>query len=148
MQTTCCSSAAAATVRGNDMAPQLCGTVRFKDTPNGTHITADICGLPKNDIGFYGFHIHTAGCCDLPDFSCAQGHYNPAGTAHPLHAGDLPMLLATDAGTAYLSLLTTRFCVCDVIGRSVIIHANRDDYTSQPSGDAGPRIACGIIRAL
>ena len=148
MKYTYCPSAAAATVRGNDIAPKLCGTVRLADTPCGVRVTANICGLPESDTGFYGFHIHTEGCCDAPDFACAQGHYNPGGQPHPLHAGDLPMLMGTDAGTAYLSCLTTRFCVRDVIGRAVIIHGGRDDYTSQPGGDAGPRIGCGIIRAI
>jgi len=137
--------AASATLRGNDLAPGLCGTVRLSDTPYGTRVIADVCGLPQSDTGFFGIHIHTAGCCDAPDFACAGGHFNPGGTPHPLHAGDMPMLLSTDMGCAHLVFTTTRFRVCDVVGRAVIIHGGRDDYTSQPGGDAGPRIACGII---
>ena len=145
METPHCPNFATAMMRGNDMAPDLRGSVRFVDTPRGTYVTARIRGLPPNDTGFYGFHVHAEGCCDLPDFACAKGHYNPGDTAHPLHAGDMPMLLATDSMEAYLSFLTTRFAVRDVIGHAVIIHSGRDDYTSQPGGDAGPRIGCGII---
>ncbi len=145
METAFCPSFATAMMRGNENAPNLRGSVRFIDTPRGTYVTARFRGLPPNETGFYGFHIHTEGCCDLPDFTCAKGHYNPGDTPHPLHAGDMPMLLATDDMEAYLSFLTSRFTVRDVIGRSVIIHAGRDDYSSQPAGDAGPRIGCGII---
>jgi Cu-Zn family superoxide dismutase len=139
---------AAAMVRGNAAAPRLRGTVWFSDTPEGVRVRARIYGLPANETGFYGFHLHTAGNCALPDFSEAKGHYNPTGKPHPEHAGDFPMLLATDAMDAWLSFITTRFTVRDIIGRSVIIHAGRDDYTSQPAGDSGARIGCGIIQAL
>ena len=98
--------------------------------------------------GFTDFHIHEIGNCALPDFSGAKGHYNPQNTAHPLHAGDFPMLLATDSMDAWLSFITTRFSVQDIIGRSVIVHLGRDDYTSQPSGDSGKRIGCGVIYAF
>ena len=139
---------AEAVIHGNVYAPWLKGNVWFYDTPEGTRVDADISGLPPNGTGFYGFHVHTAGQCRQPDFSSAQGHYNPGNVEHPRHAGDLPNLLATDTMEAHLSFVTTRFSVSDVIGRSVIIHQNRDDYTSQPSGDAGPRIGCGIIYSI
>lgn len=120
--------------------------VWFSDTNEGVRVDAQILGLPPNDTGFYGFHVHETGSCSQPDFSDAGGHYNPGNTAHPLHAGDVPPLLATRSGSAWLSFITTRFTVRDIIGRSVVIHENRDDYTSQPAGDSGKRIGCGIIR--
>ncbi len=108
---------------------------------------AHITGLPENETGFYGFHIHEKGDC-TGDFEGAGGHYNPEGLRHPLHAGDFPMLLGTRSGQAWLSFITGRFTVREVLGRAVIVHDMRDDYTSQPSGDAGDRIGCGVIRAV
>jgi|AGTN01.2.fsa_nt_gi Cu/Zn superoxide dismutase len=142
------ATGAAASIRGNALAPGLSGIVRFYDTPAGVRVDAHILGLPHNETGFYGFHVHEIGECVPPDFSSAKGHYNPSGAAHPLHAGDFPMLLATDSMEAWLAFVTTRFKVRDILGRSVIVHMNRDDYTSQPAGDSGSRIGCGIIRAL
>ncbi len=139
---------AAAFIKGSTDVPRLTGTVTFTDTPEGVRVDAYVQGLPHNETGFYGFHLHDRGSCQLPDFQSAKGHYNPDGVPHPQHAGDFPMLLATDRGQAWLSFITTRFGVCDVIGRAVVIHAQRDDYTSQPAGDAGARIGCGIIQPV
>jgi Cu-Zn family superoxide dismutase len=141
-------SGAVALVRGNALAPGLSGVVRFYDTPAGVRVDARVRGLPKNKTGFYGFHLHEVGECAPPDFSTAQGHYNPSNVAHPLHAGDFPPLLATDTMEAWTAFITTRFTIRDIIGRSVIIHMERDDYTSQPAGDSGQRIGCGVISAL
>lgn len=137
---------ATAHIYGNELAPRLRGTVRFYETPYGVLVDAKINGLPQNKTGFFGFHIHEVGKCTPSDFTDAKGHYNPNKTQHPLHAGDMPVLLKTEYGDAWLSFLTTRFYLNDIIGRSVVIHSQRDDYTSQPAGDSGPRIACGIIR--
>ncbi len=142
------TSGAAASIHGGGLAPMLSGIVRFFDTPDGVRVDARVRGLPKNATGFYGFHLHEAGECATPDFTSAKGHYNPGNQAHPQHAGDFPMLLATDKMEAWLAFVTTRFTVRDIIGRSVVIHMDRDDYTSQPAGDAGPRIGCGVIRAF
>lgn len=139
---------AIAKVEGNAEAPGLHGNVWFFDTPDGVRVNAQIYDLPPNETGFYGFHVHEVGDCSAPDFSSAKGHYNPTGAPHPKHAGDFPMLLATSANDAWLSFITTRFTVRDVIGRAVIIHSGRDDYTSQPAGDSGPRIGCGAIQPL
>ncbi len=137
-----------AVIKGASNAPQLSGTVWLTDSPAGVQVELYIKGLPPNETGFYGFHMHERGSCMLPDFTSAKGHYNPSGAPHPQHAGDFPMLIATKQGDAWLSFVTTRFTVCDVIGRAVVIHANRDDYTSQPAGDAGPRIGCGVIQII
>lgn len=126
------------------------GRVRFIQTPRGVEVTADVTGLPPNSIGFYAFHLHEGPCggagSDPARYFAESGdHYNPAGALHPRHAGDFPPLLATAAGTAHLSFLTDRFPLRDVIGRSVIIHFNPDDFKTQPSGDAGRKMACGVI---
>ncbi len=139
---------AMAVIKGADAAPNLSGIVWLTDSPAGVRVEANIKGLPENETGFYGFHLHERGSCMLPDFISAKGHYNPDGVPHPQHAGDFPMVMATNQKDAWLSFVTTRFTVCDVIGRAVVIHAQRDDYTSQPSGDAGPRIGCGVIQSI
>jgi Cu-Zn family superoxide dismutase len=78
------------------------------------------------------------------DFSVTEGHYNPSEQAHPKHAGDLPSLLECQ-GNAYLSVRTDRLSVTDIIGRTVVIHSDPDDFHSQPAGNAGKKIACGVI---
>ncbi|MFA5675043.1 MAG: superoxide dismutase family protein [Christensenellales bacterium] len=136
---------AIAVIEGEGNAPNLEGTVIFTETHFGVHVEAQVSGLPENDTGFYGFHLHEGDSCVPPDFKSAGGHYNPEGLPHPLHAGDFPMLIATDSGEAWLTFITTRFEVRDIIGKTVIVHGDRDDYTSQPAGDAGERIGCGVV---
>jgi len=139
---------AKAEIIGNELAPQLKGTVCFYNTPVGIKVSTLICNLPPNKTGFYGFHLHEIGDCSDNDFGGAGGHYNPNSLPHPMHAGDFPMLLATDNNDAYLTFVTTRFTIKEVINRSVIIHMDADDYTSQPSGNAGKRIGCGVIERI
>ncbi len=100
--------------------------------------------LARGSSNFYAFHIHEFGDCS-GDFQKAGGHYNPQGSMHPDHAGDLPPLLGNQ-GYAWASFYDKRFTINEIIGKSVIIHENRDDFTSQPSGDPGPMIGCGEIR--
>ena len=113
------------------------GAVRFCPQGHGVRIEAEILGLPE---GFHGFHIHSGGSCED-----AQGHFAPYGELHPDHAGDLPPLLSC-AGRACMTVWTGRLRLRDIIGRTVVIHERRDDFTSQPSGDPGSMIACGVIR--
>lgn len=121
------------------------GTVRFWQRRRGVLVTAEIRGLPESEAGFFAFHIHEGSSCGGADFAETKAHYNPCGMAHPRHAGDLPPLLGC-RGRAYLQVLTDRFCLTDVIGRTVVIHEGVDDFTSQPAGNAGKKIACGLIR--
>ena len=79
-------------------------------------------------------------------FASAGGHYNPKNCPHPAHAGDLPPLFGNQ-GYAWQGFYTERFIPDDVVGKAVIIHGQRDDFTTQPAGDAGSRIGCGVIRA-
>ena len=136
---------AAAQIRGGMEAPQLSGCVQFYQENGCVLIVAKISGLPEESkSGFFGFHIHQGDTCSGTDFSGTGSHYNPFDQAHPKHAGDLPPLLACQ-GNAYLSVRTDRFSVKDIIGRTVVIHSDPDDFRSQPAGNAGKKIACGVI---
>ena len=135
---------AEARIIGNMGYPELFGKATFIQMPTGGMvITVEVIGLPR-ESGFLGLHIHEVGDCTKP-FDKTGSHYNPTGAAHPMHAGDLPPLLNND-GYAYLSFYDNRLQVADIIGKSIIIHSMRDDFTSQPSGDAGQKIGYGVIR--
>ena len=136
---------AIACMRGGDAHPDLHGTVRFIPRKNGTLVVAEISGLPATDTGFFAFHIHEGGNCSGSGFPNTGSHYNPDDRDHPLHAGDLPPLLSS-GGSAYLAVMTDRFRIKDIIGRTVVIHSGPDDFRTQPSGNAGNKIACGVIR--
>lgn len=126
----------------------LWGVVKFCQRPCGTLVTADIRGLPQDGkTGFFAFHIHEGGSCAGPGFSQTGNHFNPKNEPHPLHAGDLPPLLE-NRGRAYLQVLTERFRVEEIIGRTVVIHSGPDDFSTQLSGNPGSKIACGVIRRL
>lgn len=136
---------AVARIVGGEGAPQLSGCVRFYQENGCVLIEADVFGLPKSsEKGFFGFHIHQGGECCGEGFSGTEGHYNPLGREHPKHAGDLPPLLECK-GNAYLSVKTDRFSVNEIIGRTVVIHSDTDDFHTQPAGDAGKKIACGSV---
>lgn len=136
---------AVAEIRGGAECPQLRGTVRFFQRRDGVVVEAMLQGLPRNDNGFFGFHIHEGDSCLGEGFRETGGHYNPFEMMHPRHAGDLPPLLS-DHGKAYMRVFTDRFHAGEIIGRSVIVHSSPDDLTSQPSGNSGTKIACGVIR--
>lgn len=139
---------AQAWVRGGDAYPVISGIVNFYQTVyNGVLVEAEFFNLPyqsQNPTTFYGMHIHEYGDCSA-SFNRTGEHYNPTRQPHPKHAGDLPPLLGNQ-GYAWLSFYTTAFTVAQIKGKSVVIHSRRDDFTSQPSGDAGNKIACGDIR--
>ncbi|MDD6483614.1 MAG: superoxide dismutase family protein [Clostridiales bacterium] len=144
---------AAVRVMGSSAYPALHGLVTFRQLKNGVLVTAEVYGLPKGEKcknPIFAFHIHSGSSCtgnkDDP-FADSGTHYNPGGCPHPYHAGDLPPLFGND-GYAYMSVFTDRFTVKEIIGRTVIIHAKPDDFTTQPSGNAGTKIACGKIYAI
>ena len=139
------NSKAVALIRGGNKAPYIFGKVEFFQKNNCVLVVANISGLPKNNSGFYGFHIHEGNLCTGNEFSNSKNHYNPNNTLHPSHAGDLPPLMIC-GNSAYLQVLTDRFKVSDIIGKTVIIHSKPDDFTTQPSGNAGTKIACGVIK--
>ena len=139
---------AVARIVGGEEAPRLSGCVRFYQENGCVLIVADISGLPKtSETGFFGFHIHQGRECSGAVFFETEGHYNPLGQGHPEHAGDLPPLLAYK-GNAYLSVKTDRFSVSEIIGRTVVIHSDPDDFHSQPAGNAGKKIGCGVIQRI
>lgn len=135
---------AVAWVRGEG---RLRGSVTFYPVHGGTLVAAEIFGLPQTAAGFFAFHIHEGGSCGGKDFADTGGHLNPGGKPHPEHMGDLPPLLAKN-GRAYLAVETGRFTPEDVIGHTVVIHMEPDDFHSQPAGNAGKKIACGVIRRI
>lgn len=136
---------ACASILGGPDAPKLLGTVRFFQQKSGVLVVADIRQLPPSPVGFFALHIHDGNVCDGEEFSQSGSHYNPKNTKHPAHDGDLPPLLSCN-GSAYMTVMTDRFRVCDVIGKTVVIHSGVDDFTTQPAGNAGKKIACGVIK--
>lgn len=136
---------ARALVKGGGKTPLIFGEVEFYQRGSCVLVVADIRNLPKNESGFYGFHIHSGSSCEGKDFSDSGSHYNPKGTPHPNHAGDLPPLMLC-GDRAHLEVLTDRFKVSEIIGKTVIIHNMPDDFKTQPSGNAGEKIACGVIK--
>ncbi len=139
---------AIANVSGSSDFPLISGKVKFYSTPlGGIIIEAEFVGLPSfttNTPEFFGFHMHETGNCSN-DFKHSGNHFNPMGTVHPNHAGDLPPLLAGN-NYAYSLFYDDFLTIEQIIGKSVIIHYNRDDFTSQPNGDCGNKIACGVIK--
>lgn len=148
---------AVAVIKGGPIAPDIYGIVTFKDVPGGTQVCADIRGLPlykpatkeSQPIGPFGFHIHEIGNCEIIDsndpFKAAGEHWNPANQPHGNHAGDFPVLFSNN-GIARMCFFTNKFKPMDAIGKSIIIHQNPDDYRTQPSGNSGKRLACGVIK--
>ncbi len=129
----------AATVKGKG----IIGSVSFKKYLDGTWVTAKISGLPD---GFFGFHLHEGSVCDESvGYASAGGHYNPQNTSHPYHAGDFPVLLSSN-GLANMEFYTARITPEEAVGKTVIIHSNPDDFRTDPAGNSGERIACGIVR--
>ncbi len=139
-----------ARILGNDKNPNLNGTVYFYDTfYNGVLIEAELFNLPNVSptqiSNFYGFHIHENGDC-TPPFDKVGAHYNPTNQPHPDHLGDMIPLLGYD-GYAWMAFFDRRFLLKDIIGKSVVVHALPDDFTTQPSGNSGEKIGCGVITA-
>lgn len=136
--------AAVANVSGGSTAPCLWGTVKFYRMGKYVLVAADICGLPKSQTDIFAMHIHEGPDCEGEKFANTGMHFNPTATLHPNHAGDLPVLFSCD-GRAYAAVLTGRFGICDVVGRTVVIHSQPDDFKTQPAGNAGEKIGCGVI---
>ena len=137
-------------IKGGPYNQCINGKILFYNSDQGTVICIDISGLPDNSCNIFGFHIHEGMTCtgnETDPFSDTGMHYNPNGAEHPCHAGDLPPHFSA-AGKAFMVFLTNRFSVNEVIGKTVVIHSNADDFTTQPSGNSGSKIACGIIRRI
>jgi Cu-Zn family superoxide dismutase len=130
------------------------GVISFTAGADGVHVVARVEGAPA---GVHGFHLHAGGSCEAPDFKSAGDHFNPANMPHGApnvsqhHAGDFGNIEVAADGTGHLDLVTADLSVStgganDVIGKAVILHGGKDDLTTQPSGNAGPRIACGVVQ--
>ena len=142
---------AVATVRGSSEYPGINGSVKFYQTAKGVITLAEIFCLPvsteKRGNDIFAFHIHSGASCTgnaEDEFADAGTHYNPDGCPHPYHAGDMPPLFSA-GGTAFLAFLSDRFTADEIVGKTVIINDRPDDFTTQPSGNAGKKIACGAI---
>ena len=130
------------------------GTVSFVETRGKVRVTANVSGLRPN--GEYGFHIHEAGDCSSGDGMSAKGHFNPYGKPHghhasaERHAGDMPSLKSDASGNANaafdIDVITVAAGPASIVGRGLIVHVQPDDYKTQPTGNAGARSACAVIR--
>ncbi|MBQ8688242.1 MAG: superoxide dismutase family protein [Ruminococcus sp.] len=143
-----------AALKGSADYSHISGCVRFWQTNCGVLAAAEVWGLPefseKCRDSVFAMHIHSGEHCSgngHDPFSDTMGHYNPEDCKHPFHAGDMPPLFADD-GYALSIFLTKRFSVREIIGKTVILHADPDDFTTQPSGNAGEKIACGQIKRI
>lgn len=142
---------AAAVIQGSEEYPDIRGDVYFYQLWDNVFVMAEVTGLPVSEgdcqSPVFGFHIHEGESCSGNSedaFADAMAHYNPHGCPHPYHSGDLPPLFGND-GYAFCAFITNRFTVSEIVGRTVIIHGKPDDFTTQPSGNAGKKIACGQI---
>ncbi len=142
---------ASAVISGSGKYPGINGSVNFYQTRYGVLTAAEIFGLPAPSMPckspVYAFHIHEGDMCignETDPFANAMTHYNPGGCEHPYHAGDMPPLFANN-GYALSIFLTDRFTANEIIGKTIIIHSKPDDFTTQPSGNSGEKIACGVI---
>lgn len=141
---------AVAVLKGNAMYPDINGIVKFYALPeSGILISAEVTDLPDSEAedtpAFFAFHIHENGDCS-GNFEKTGNHYNPDNVPHPKHAGDLPPLFSND-GYAWMVFYDSFLTLPMIMNRSVVIHQKPDDFTSQPSGNSGEKIACGVIAA-
>jgi Cu-Zn family superoxide dismutase len=131
---------------------KVSGTVKFTEVADGVQVQANITGL---SAGKHGFHVHEFGDCSASDLASAGGHFNPTNEPHAgpdaakRHEGDMGNVEADASGNAKLDYVDHHMSLANdkdsVIGRSVVVHAKADDLKSQPAGDSGARIACGVI---
>ena len=141
-----------AEIMGIEAYPDIHGMAYFFDVYEGTILMVEVYGLPDEaqpeDGQFFGLHIHEGNACtgEIEDpLKNTGGHFNPENIEHPQHKGDLPPLLSVH-GAAWMAVYSGRFHPEDVIGRTLVIHLYPDDFQTQPSGDSGMKIACGVIR--
>jgi Cu-Zn family superoxide dismutase len=147
--------AATATATINDAMGKSIGTATLRETNSGVLIKVDLTGAPG---GTHALHVHTTGKCDAPMFMTAGGHFAPGMTKHGLlaaggpHAGDLPNIYVPADGRLSIELLEPNVTLAagarsllDADGSAIVLHAMADDYMTDPAGNAGGRIACGVV---
>lgn len=133
------------------------GQARFVEAAGGVRLKVDVTGLPA---GSHGIHLHAVGACAAPDFTSAGGHWNPTDRAHGFdapggaHLGDLPNIVIDASGKGRLDTLVKgaafesgALALLDSDGTALVIHAGPDDYRTDPSGNSGARLACGVVTA-
>jgi Cu-Zn family superoxide dismutase len=133
------------------------GTARLREAQGGVVVSVAVTGMSP---GLHAIHVHAVGRCEAPAFTSAGGHFNPAQKKHGLkspegpHAGDMPNMYVGKDGSGRFEVLTDQFTlgagdrsVFDSDGSALVIHAGVDDYTTDPAGNAGDRVACGVITA-
>jgi len=138
-----------------DAQGKTLGEATLRDSPAGVLVKLDLQGVPP---GTHAFHVHTVGKCDAPDFMTAGGHFNPTTMKHGLlaaggpHAGDMPNVFVPADGRLSVEVLDQNITlaagpksVFDADGSALMLHATADDYTSDPAGNAGARLACGVV---
>lgn len=142
-----------------DASGKEVGVVDFRDTPNGVIVHAVFDGIAP---GNHAFHVHAVGKCEPPTFDSAGGHFNPENHQHGFavkggwHSGDLPNITVPADGKLTIDVLAPELSVSDdddekmldADGAAVVVHEGVDDYTTQPTGNAGKRIACGVVQAV
>ena len=129
------------------------GSIHFSEHRGMVRVRGTVRGLEANSE--HGFHVHEKGDCSAADAASAGGHFNPGNTAHGAasaavhHAGDLPSLKADAQGVAHIDVTVSGVTLGEgptsIKGRSLVVHGKPDDFNTQPSGNAGPRVACGVI---
>lgn len=143
---------AIAHLKGSTSYPAIDGWVCFWQTPYGCLIVVKAEGLPHHEgtceNHFFGFHIHGGSHCgsgsgEMP-FAESGTHYNPDQCLHPQHAGDLPPLMEED-GRGFMAVLAGQLTVAEVLGKTAVLHTDPDDFHTQPAGNSGTKMACGII---
>ena len=147
------SSAAGGEPQPNPQSP-VQGTLNFSQVRDVVSVNGTLTGLKPN--ARHAFHVHEKGDCSKPDFSSAGSHFNPTSQPHGAwdgahhHANDMPQLMSDAEGRATVSFNTESMQLRgpnSVIGKAVIVHRDPDDVNAQPVGNAGPRLACGVIKA-
>lgn len=145
---------AKAAIHGSKKYPDIYGYAAFVPDRGKTMVTVSVYGLPKGekcDCRIFAMHIHEGKSCTgtaEDPFADAKTHYDPSGCPHPCHSGDMPPLYPDKNGTAKFAFVTDRFTPEEIIGRTIIIHADPDDFHTQPSGNSGEKIACGVIEKM
>lgn len=135
-------------------ASLVSGRIALAPMGGGVHLTGTVGGLAPNST--HGIHVHEKGDCSAADGSSAGGHFNPDGSPHgragsgPHHAGDMDNITADAQGVAQVNVHLSGVTLGggaanDIAGRALVVHAAPDDYTTQPSGNSGARVACGVI---